>query len=697
MRSITENAILTKVRTLGVSGIEVAPNISPDGLSGCKQYIAPSADPRTMLFVTNGGAFGRGIPKTGIALNGEYLFYRNLKQTPVAVRLRDITSVEYHPSKQHKDSTYHSNDRIILHCGNKADRHMEDCLIGCDCAAMSSLLQEIVSIADQMSIQLQNRYLSEMTEEVRLTYLKILCNYCYQAQNNISPEALASIQIVANRLNLSSDYKIAVTEYVTDMDHRETSGRLISQIAHDLAAGDLNTFRMTLLFDVIYFCAVLHDNMDDWKTDTFLLGLAKTLRVSQEQLGWLAQMWHYYSHACCQTEQELKKQKKELTQLADMYLIPTHEFEFAIFKAQSVVLCCQMHLKQHLYWRYFNLLKENEKLLPDVECNILEEICAHTMQADLRLMESELVEELDETIISECVALCGQTHNNEHYHLLAYLYAQSGDRIRMEEIIDYLKANFVVEFDIKQEIDNLYKIACCQMNRKMYRLYQLFLENPKKALKTENGIKDCLGFDLLDYWLFMPEKGNGWKLIKSGKYIRDGESCNFLPLTYGCFAVIHNDNELGKQLFLHTTSKGRTLLKEEKTQQRKETVSSILNYIIDDTMKTATSIANTSQNDDFLQKYARFSDAASRVKEYISSEGDAANQTKEISAEIKHECCAYLNHCTESLQNIHSDDEYASFLSQLYTSKRKITELWHLTPSNCVLRKCEGHIFVMPQ
>lgn len=693
MPSITENTILAKVHSLGISGIEVAPDISPNGLLGCKQYIAPLADPRTILFVTNAGALGRGVPKTGVALNGEYLFYRNLKQEPVAIRLKEITAVEYHPCKQHKDGTYHNGDLIILHCGSKADRHMEDCLIGCDCVGMSMLLQGIVSQADQMSVQIQNRSLLEMPEELRVNYLKILCNYCYQIQNEITPDALSSVHIVANRLNLSSDSKMCVTEYTTDMEHRETTGNLISAAAQGVSAGDLNTLRITLLFDTLYFCTILHGNIDAWKADGFILGLAKVLRVSHEQLVWLNQLWQYAINTICLDANKNQKQKRQLDKLADLYHIPTHALELSFYQAQSVVLGCQRYLKQHKYWRYFNLLKENTKLLPDSQCKILQDRCLDAIQADLQRFKTDLVEDIDSSILSECAALCEQTQNNEHYHLLAYLYAQAGDRVRMEATIDHLKSEFVTEFDIKQEIDTLYKIACCQMNRKMYQLYQLFLTNPKKAIKEENGIKDSMGLDLLDYWLLMQEQGDGWELIKSGKFIRDQATCIDMPPRYGCFAVIHRDDELGMKLFLYTTNKGYALLKTVKNQRRKEAVVEIVKYIIDSLVENSKSSAKVRKDEAMVQRF----EMVTQVTQDMGNRFLPDDSIQKIEDEIQHEYHSYLDRCTEELQKLQSgEDEYSAFLWRIYDKRQNISELAQLNTSNCILKKCNEHTFVEP-
>ncbi|MDY3712545.1 MAG: hypothetical protein SO044_09065, partial [Agathobaculum sp.] len=695
MRSITENAILTKVRTLGVSGIEVAPNISPDGLSGCKQYIAPSADPRTMLFVTNGGAFGRGIPKTGIALNGEYLFYRNLKQTPVAVRLRDITSVEYHPSKQHKDSTYHSNDRIILHCGNKADRHMEDCLIGCDCLGMTQLLQQILEIAAQMKTDIQNLSFNQMHEDVHIAYFKILCNFCFLEQKKIAPNAMTAIHNIADRVELSSSKRVEITNYIMRMEQRETVGKLVSDAAQQLSTGGLNILRAVLLFDVIYLYRILHHSAEEWIENPFIVNISKALCISSEWLKCLNGIWDLFIENCYPFSPNISKTGRELYAVAKDYGIPVQEFQLENYCAQATVLRYERNLNQNLFYQNLCLLESAAALLPEDQKKQLKE---HAMQYRLTFMKylkENLCDEISVELLDDCKMLYSRTQDNEDLHLLAYIYAQSGDRIRMEKAVDVLKSALATEFDIHSEIDQLYKIVCCQMNRKMYQLFLKFQQNAKKALKEEYGIKDSLGMDLLHYSLLLSDDEQWNILLSSGKFICDLDEIHPDLLAYGCIGALKQSDELIKSLFMHTTSTAIQLSKQYKKEKFQEKViGGLCDYVERKSQIYARGCANE-EDRQILDNMNSQVDSCRSIYSEKQEDGSRCNNSKATKEMLCQQFISYRRTCLALVQ-MEPTNIYESTLYKIFQNPFLLKSLALLEPKTCSLINTGTQIFVVP-
>lgn len=312
-----------------------------------------------------------------------------------------------------------------------------------------------------------------------------------------------------------------------------------------------------------------------------------------------------------------------------------------------------------------------------------------------KYLKENLCNEIRVELLDDWKMLYSRTQDNEDLHLLAYIYAQSGDRIRMEEAVDVLKSALATEFDIHSEIDQLYKIVCCQMNRKMYRLFLKYQQNPKKALKEEDGIKDSLGMDLLHYSLLLCDDKQWDILLYSGKFICDLDEIHPDLLTYGCIGALKQSDELIKSIFMHTTSTAIQLSKQYKKEKIQEKViGGLCDYVERKSQIYARGCANEEDRQIFNNMKSQ-ADSCRSIYSNGQEDGSRLNKSEETNKILFQKFESYKRTCLALVQK-EPTNIYESTLYKIFQNPFLLKSLALLEPKTCSLIKIDTRIFVVP-
>ncbi|MEG1924660.1 MAG: hypothetical protein RR415_02825 [Ruthenibacterium sp.] len=275
---------------------DAIPDIGSKSLKGCKDNLAPDADPNTILFVYIAGALARRlkgadggiVPTTGMASDGKYFFFTNRKGKPQSFLLCEIVKITFEPYKEGKaDTTYAYRDKIVAESATGEYWELEECLLGLSCTEWTAFMESLVQTAKDSDGQypaLQIISLEAMSPGVKEKYLKILCNYAYLNDGQISTDEISLIQSIAVRIEADAQTRLEMRTYMSDVSKKIKTGVLVKPFSEELSYGGLEVLRFSLMQEILY----LHEKTQAsvvWSDDGFVNSIQASLAINDEQIS----------------------------------------------------------------------------------------------------------------------------------------------------------------------------------------------------------------------------------------------------------------------------------------------------------------------------------------------------------------------------------------------------------------------------
>lgn len=265
--------------------ILIAPNIASKKLNSCTCYIADNISGDYILMFGDATLLGKGT--IGFAFSGDTLYFANNKGEKTFILLKNIQQATYIPKKYDRcDSRYEVGDKVAIKTRNGSQVYLEGCLIGFDCEAIAMILNGVVDQVNKGVIPVstrQNVTLAEMPQKFKLLYLKLLCNYAYIGDGVIDSDEYSVIQSIIVRIELDSEGRVKLRQYMSDIEHKDKTGDLLYRIHNELESGSYDILRYSLLQDTIYLHKIV-DPDKPWYDDKFIGSLINYLKISPQQL-----------------------------------------------------------------------------------------------------------------------------------------------------------------------------------------------------------------------------------------------------------------------------------------------------------------------------------------------------------------------------------------------------------------------------
>lgn len=265
--------------------ILIAPDIPGHKLDNCTRYISDNISGDYILIFGDATLLGKGT--VGFAFSGDKLYFANDKREKTLVLLKDISEATYVPKKYGRsDSMYEVGDKVVLHTRGGGQINIEGALIGFDCKALAMIINGVANRINKGEIPVstrQNVPLAEMPQKIKLSYLKLLCNYAYLGDGVIDSDEYSVIQSIIVRIELDADGRVQLRQYMSDIEHKEKSGDLLYIVHSQLESGSYDILRYSLLQDILYLHKISKPDKP-WNEDGFIGSLLNNLQILPQQL-----------------------------------------------------------------------------------------------------------------------------------------------------------------------------------------------------------------------------------------------------------------------------------------------------------------------------------------------------------------------------------------------------------------------------
>ena len=220
-------------------------------------------------------------------MTGDTLYFDNFMQGGLKyVKFKDIRKINVIPGK------LFSPDKMILKT-EVQEEVLDGCIDGLNLQTLQNVFEHIIETAKNLesdfSVSEQGLLSCQLPEELKLLYLKILCNYAYVNNAIIDSNAYNAITKFSVRMEVKGETRSELRVYMNDNESRTKTGYLLRALkqATENQSGYGDVIKYCMMQDALY----LHDLQfqgKDWREDGFLGSLKDRCGLNESQMDTMA-------------------------------------------------------------------------------------------------------------------------------------------------------------------------------------------------------------------------------------------------------------------------------------------------------------------------------------------------------------------------------------------------------------------------
>lgn len=263
---------------ISTENISIAPNIEENKLNNAVKAFGFSGNPRNIIGLFDSTRFGSG--KDGIVFTGEQIIYRASFSDPISVKYKSIRKVAC--VRTVSGSKNENPELSVMLVKNDGTKVVIKNMPNCDYHKLAEILQTAISEFEDYKEEKQLVSIDEMSESLKVAYVKAIINMAYDNDNVIDDKELAEILLLMTRLDLSTESRFSLRSYMASGEDLIPLAQLVDQIGNECPDGQLRTLHISLTKDLInlYFCT----GGSSIQAFTFLQKNRQLINVTDEEI-----------------------------------------------------------------------------------------------------------------------------------------------------------------------------------------------------------------------------------------------------------------------------------------------------------------------------------------------------------------------------------------------------------------------------
>lgn len=125
--------------------------------------------------------------------------------------------------------------------------------------------------------------LSEMSEDIKQNYIKLVANFAYSDDQTIDVLEYTEIISLLSRIELSASKRLEIRGYMSNAANLESNEALLDTLKNTVEEGSFDVLSKSLFKDVLYIFGK-KNHIQDWAQHAFLTQLAQSLTISVEEI-----------------------------------------------------------------------------------------------------------------------------------------------------------------------------------------------------------------------------------------------------------------------------------------------------------------------------------------------------------------------------------------------------------------------------
>lgn len=221
---------------------------------------------------------------TGIFfLTGDTLYFDNFMQGGInSVKFKNIRKISVTPGK------LFTPDKMILNTETQ-EYILDGCIDGLNLQTLQAVFYHIIDTAknpeSDFSVSEQGLLSCQLPEELKLLYLKILCNYVYINNVIIDADTYNAITKFSVRMEVQGETRSELRVYMNDAESRVKTGYLLRALkqATENQSGYWDVVKYCMMQDALYL-HTLQLPGKNWREDGFLGSLKDRCELTENQM-----------------------------------------------------------------------------------------------------------------------------------------------------------------------------------------------------------------------------------------------------------------------------------------------------------------------------------------------------------------------------------------------------------------------------
>ena len=262
------------------SNVFTAPNIPEKKLNNAAKSMGLVDVINSIVAIFDNTAFGSA--KDGFAITGEKIAIKDMFEDPYYIKFSDLKAVEYIKDVEQKSNGKEKITESIKFV--KADNSSVNLtsLLSCNYELLANILNDAIKNTDSFEEEDQLITLSEMSERLKIAYLKIVINMAFSDDGVVDDQEFAEILLLMTRLELTTESRFEVRGYISNTDTHLSVAQLLNVIDEEASPSHIKSIRISLVKDLI--STYMSVNNGKYENFDFLNNNKKLFAVSDEEI-----------------------------------------------------------------------------------------------------------------------------------------------------------------------------------------------------------------------------------------------------------------------------------------------------------------------------------------------------------------------------------------------------------------------------
>lgn len=268
--------IKENVNQIAHNGLLIAPDIPEKKLNNAAKSMNLEDTIGSVIALLDSTLFGSG--KDGLAFTGEKMVYKPAFESSEVVNFSDLETAEYVRNVATNDKGKEKITEYTVITRKDGSSFKVEHISECNLEKLAEFLNTISNKFDTFEEEDQLVALSEMSEDLKVAYLKVIVNMAYSDDGEVDKDEFAQILLLMTRLELSSESRFALREYITTTGVLESLESLIQTIDDTCIPSHNKSVKISLVKDLFsVFMSVndgQHDNFAFFKDNNYLFNVS---------------------------------------------------------------------------------------------------------------------------------------------------------------------------------------------------------------------------------------------------------------------------------------------------------------------------------------------------------------------------------------------------------------------------------------
>ena len=269
--------IKENVSKVAKKDIHLAPDIPEKKLNNAASSMKLQDNVGSIIALLDSTVFGSG--KDGLAFTGKRMVYKPAFLSPEVVDFDELESAKYVRNISTNDKGKEKVEEFTEINLKSGGSFKVENISECNLENLADFLNTITTQFASFEEENQLVALSEMSEALKVAYLKVIVNMTYSDDGEVDEEEFAQILLLMTRLELSPESRFTLREYITSLGQLDCLKTLVKTIDESCSPSHNKSVKISLVKDLFSVFMSVNDgsyeNFDFFKDNNHLFNVSE--------------------------------------------------------------------------------------------------------------------------------------------------------------------------------------------------------------------------------------------------------------------------------------------------------------------------------------------------------------------------------------------------------------------------------------